>query len=123
MILLDAVVQVGTLPDPDWLQFAPRPILEPVCGIAGQNGFPVRLAAVNHDPLGPAVPLQRSGEEALCGSQIAPLAEPELDRVPVAVDGAIEIHPSPAHLDIRLIDMPVPADGSLASIEPLEKLG
>jgi hypothetical protein len=41
----------------------------------------------------------------------------------MAVDGPVKIHPSPTHLDIRLVHMPFPADGSLVSIEALEKLG
>jgi hypothetical protein len=57
VILLDAIVQVGTLPDPDRLQFAPGSVLQPVCGIAGQDRFTIGLAAVDDDPLGPTMPL------------------------------------------------------------------
>jgi hypothetical protein len=69
------------------------------------------------------MPLECLAQEPFGGSEVSPLAEPELNRVAVAVDGPVEIHPSPAHLDIRLIHMPFPADGSLAWIELLEKLG
>ena len=89
MVLLDAIIEVGTLPDPDRLQLASRPILEPTCRSAGQNGFPVGLAAVDDDPLRTAVVLQRLAQEPFGGREIAPLTEPELDRVAIAVDGAI----------------------------------
>jgi hypothetical protein len=67
------------------------------------------------------VPIQRSGEEALGGSQIAPFAEPEFDRVSNAVNGTVEISPLPTHLDVRFVDMPTPADGPLAPVEALEQ--
>jgi hypothetical protein len=85
--------------------------------------LPVCLAAVDHDPLGPAVALQRSGEEAFSGCQIAPFAEPELDRVPIAVDRAIEIPPLAADLDIGLIDMPLVSDRAFAPVESLQQFG
>ena len=75
------------------------------------------MAAVDHDPLGTAMPLESLAQKPFRGSQIAPLAEPELDRVAVGVDGSVKIHPPPAHLDIRLIDMRFAADGTLAPIE------
>ena len=40
-----------------------------------------------------AMALQRLVEEALCRSESPQLAEEELDRIPNAVDGAVEIHP------------------------------
>ena len=39
------------------------------------------------------MPLEGLAQKPFGGSQIAPLAEPELDRVAVAVDGAVEIPP------------------------------
>jgi hypothetical protein len=37
VILPDPVIEIGTLPAPDWLQLASRPILEPTCRITGQT--------------------------------------------------------------------------------------
>jgi hypothetical protein len=93
MILLDPVVETGTLPDSDRIQRAPRSILEPVCHITGHNGFAVGLAAVDHDPLWTAVPLQGLPQKAFGSGEISPFAEPELDGVTIAVDCPIEIPP------------------------------
>lgn len=123
MILFDAIAQIGTLPNANGFQITPRLVLESVYGIAGQNGFPVRLTAVDHNPLRPTMPFEGLAQEPFGGSQVAALAEPELDGVAVAVDGEVEIRPPPTHLDIRHIHMPFPADGSLAAIDPLETLG
>ena len=123
MILFDPIVEVGTLPDLHRLQFAPRAISKPVFRIAGQNGLPVGLAPVDDYALRPTMPLERLAQKPFGGGEVSPLAEPEFDRVAVAVDGAVEIRPTSTDFDVRLIHMPSPADGSLASIEPLEKLG
>ncbi len=114
MILLDAIIQVGTLPDPDRLQFASRPTLEPVYSITGQDRLAVGLTAVDHNPLGPFVALERLAQELFGRSAISPLAELELDRVAIAVDRAIEIPPLASDPDICLVDMPLSGDGSLA---------
>jgi hypothetical protein len=37
VVLLNAIVQVGTLPETDGFQVTPRSVLETVCGIAGQD--------------------------------------------------------------------------------------
>jgi hypothetical protein len=58
MILLDPVVEVSTLLDPDRFQLAPRSILEPVCHIKGQDSLAVRLTAVNDNPLRSTMPLE-----------------------------------------------------------------
>jgi hypothetical protein len=87
--------------------------LELVCCVTGQDGFPVRLTAIDDDPLGPAMPLERLAQEPLGRSQIAPLTEPELDRVAVAVDGPIKKHPASSDLDVCLINVPLAGDGSL----------
>ncbi len=52
MILLDTVVEVLTLPDPDRLEPTSRAILQTALGITRQDGFPIGLAAVDNDPLG-----------------------------------------------------------------------
>ncbi len=67
------------------------------------------------------MPLERLAQEAFGGSQIASLAEPEFDRVAIAVDGAVEVHPSAADPDICLVHVPFPADRALASIELLQQ--
>ena len=113
VILLDAIVEVGTLPDSDRLQLASRPILKPVCGVTGQDRFTISLTAVDHDPLGSAMPLKGLAQEPLGSSQIAPLAEPELDGVPDAIDSSIEIFPLASNFDVSLVNVPLGSDGSL----------
>jgi hypothetical protein len=49
------------------------------------------------------MPIQGLTQEALRSSQIAPLAEPELDCVAIAVDRAVEIPPVPADLDVDTV--------------------
>lgn len=63
--------------------------------------------------------LQRFAEEALGCRQAAVPAEPELDRVADAVDGAVEIHPLTSDLDVGLIRMPFPGHRPLAPVEAL----
>jgi hypothetical protein len=72
-------------------------------------------------PTGGYVPLQCSGEDALSGSQIAPFAEPELNRVAIAVDGAIEISSPSTNFDVCFVHVPFVLDGALASIELLKE--
>src|SRR3712207_5458968 len=67
--------------------------------------------------------LQCLAHEPLRGSQITSFAEPELDRVAVAVNGAIEIPPLASDPDICLINVPPGSDGSLAGIEAFQKFG
>ena len=93
MVLLDAVVEVAVSADLDPPQPTPRAIPQSICRIAGNDGFPVGLAAIDDDAIGTAVARQCFCEEALGRWQISILAEPELDRVADAVDGAIEVHP------------------------------
>lgn len=73
------------------------------------------------DPLGSTMPLERLAQEAFGSHEVAALAEPELDCVAIAVDGAKKIHPPSAHFDICLIDVPLPADGPLASVKWLQQ--
>jgi hypothetical protein len=49
--------------------------------------------------------------------------QPELNRVAVAVDGTLEIHPATSHRDVGLVDVPLSGDGSLACVEALQKFG
>ena len=48
-------------------------------------------------------------------------AEEKINRVANAVDGAIQIHPLPATLDVGLIDMPLAGDGAHGPIETLQQ--
>src|SRR3712207_1488726 len=98
-------------------------VLQTALGITRQDGFPIGLAAVDDDPLGPAVPLERLAQEPLGSGEVTPFAEPELDGVTMAVDGAVKVHPSSADLDVRFIDVPLSGNRSLAGIEVLQKFG
>ncbi|MBB3019130.1 hypothetical protein FHR70_002184 [Microvirga lupini] len=119
VILLNAIIEILTLPDADRLELLTCPVLKPVCRITGQDCLTVHLAAVDHDPLGPAVAFQCLAQKALCGREIASFAEPEFDGVAVAVDGAIDIPPLPSDLDVRFVDVPPADDRALTPIELL----
>jgi len=67
------------LADANGIQTAPRPVLKPIGRIGGQDRLLVGLAAIDHDPLGSAMPLERLAQEPLGSRQITFLAEPELD--------------------------------------------
>ena len=47
-------------------------------------------------------------------------AEEELDCIPDAVNGAVEVHPFALDLDIGLVEMPFAGNGALAAIEALK---
>jgi hypothetical protein len=66
--------------------------------------------------------LEGLAQKSFGRSQVAPLAEPELNGVTVAVDGSIEIFPLASDFDGSLIHVPFPADASFAKIEALEQL-
>jgi hypothetical protein len=95
------------LPDANGLQITLRSILELIGSIAGEDRFTVRQAAVYYNPLGPAVALQRLMQEPLGGCQITFLAEPELDRVAVAVAGPVAILSLPTYVDLDFINVPL----------------
>ena len=67
------------------------------------------------------MPSQSLAQEPLGGCQVAAVAEPELDRVAMAVDGTIEVFPSASDFDVSLIQMLFSADASFAPIEVLEQ--
>jgi hypothetical protein len=67
------------------------------------------------------VPLQGLAQEPLRGSELSSFAEPELDRVTVAVDGLTQIPPLVTHLYISLVDMPPTGDRSPTLIELLQQ--
>jgi hypothetical protein len=49
MILLNPIIQVGALSDPNWLQFASRLLLGLTRRITGQDRFAVGLATIDHN--------------------------------------------------------------------------
>jgi hypothetical protein len=69
-LLLKLIIRIGTLPDPDRLQFAFRPVLEPTCCAARQDRFPVRLAPVNHDPLRQTISFDRPRRKRLAAVKL-----------------------------------------------------
>jgi hypothetical protein len=56
------------------------------------------------------MPLQCSRQKAFGSSEASPLAGPEPDRVVVAVNGAIQVHPCPVNFDVRLAEVPFAED-------------
>jgi hypothetical protein len=67
------------------------------------------------------MPHECLAQEPFGGSEVSPLAEPELNRVAIAVDSPVQVHPSPADFDKCLIDMPLSGNGSLASMKLLQQ--
>ena len=113
VVLFDPVIQVLTLANPDRLQPAPGAILQAVCGVARNDRLQIGLAAIDDDPVGPAVTCQRGSEEPLGRWQVT-LSEPEFDCIADTVDGAVEIHPLAADLDVGLVDMPFAGHATLS---------
>ena len=64
---------------------------------------------------------KRLAQEAFGRRQVTVFAEEELDRVANTVDGAVEIHPLAANLDVGFIPVPPAGQRSLASVEALEQ--
>jgi len=124
MILLNAIVEIGALSNPDRPHLAPRSILESVCSVAGHESLPVGLATVNDDLLGPATALECLAQDPLGRSEISPFAEPKINGIAVAVDsGALQVPPVAADLDVCLINMPFARHRSLALIECSSRSG
>jgi len=67
------------------------------------------------------MPPECLAQEPFGGSEVSPLAKPEFDRVAIAVDRPVKIHPPPPDFDIRFIYMPPTGDGSPAAIEALQQ--
>ena len=65
--------------------------------------------------------LQRLAQKPLGRNEVSSFAEPELDRVAIAVDGSIEISLLASDFDVSLVHVPFPADASFAKIEALEQ--
>lgn len=121
MILLDPVIEVAALPDPDRLQLVPRPLLQAICSIARSDRLAVGLAAVEYDAIRSAMTVQRLSKEAFGRGQVPMLDEIEFDRAADAVYGAIKIHPPAADLDVGLVDMPFSGNATFASVEALQQ--
>src|SRR4051794_17339694 len=107
VILLDQVVE---------------PAATAMAGEAPQLAIPLHLAQragaalepVGHDSawIAGVVPAKRLAEEAL-GRLLVPLgAEPEVDRLPRAVDGTVEVAPLPIDPHVGLVNVPRPATGA-----------
>jgi hypothetical protein len=79
------------------------------------------LAAVDDDPLEPAVTVQRLVQKPFSSDAVAPLAEPKFDGVTIAVNGSIEIFPLASQFDVSLIHVPVLADVSFTKADALEQ--
>ena len=84
MVLLDAVVKILALADPDRFQSTLRAVLRSMCRVAGNYGFPVGLACVDDDAIGTAMTLQRLSTEAL-GRRQMPMLD-DLDRCSLRID-------------------------------------
>src|SRR5215207_9701239 len=69
------------------------------------------------------MPLQRIAQKTLGSNEVSSFAEPELNCVTVAVDRPVKVHPATSDLDVCLVHVPFPADGSLTCIEALQKFG
>src|SRR3954463_4677123 len=104
-----------------------------VAGEAPQLAVPLHLAqraGVTLEAVGHALPwvagvlaTKRLAEETSGGLLVALGAEPEVDGLPGAVDGAVEVAPLPVHSHVRLIDLPRPAARSQVPPHPLLELG
>ena len=121
MILFDTVVEILALADSDWLQCSSRLISQTAFKIARSDGFLIGLAAVDDDAFRPAMALQGLPQEAFGHRQVTVFAEEEFDRIAKAVDGAIEIHPLAADLDVGLVQVPLSSDAPLAPVEQVQQ--
>ena len=67
----------------------------------------VGIMAIRGDPVGHH-PGHRLGgaEKGLGRCEVACLAEPHIDQIPVAVDGPVEVVPLALHLDVGLVYIP-----------------
>lgn len=98
MILLGTIIIILALSDPDWSWVKVPLFLQSADHIAGNDGFPVRLATVDNKAFRSTILLNGLGEEPLGCSQVPMLAKPEVKGVSEAVDGPIKLRPLPPDL-------------------------
>jgi hypothetical protein len=96
-------------------------ISQPVSRDASQDGFTIGLTAVDDNPVGAAAAIKGSSQEPPGCRQIPKLAEEEFHRVAHAIDGAVEIRPLAAHLDIGFIHVPTATDSPFAPVEAFQQ--
>ncbi|MDH7791286.1 hypothetical protein QBD00_002194 [Ochrobactrum sp. AN78] len=89
MVLLNRVIQIFAGADHDGVARA----FQPVSSTALQDGNAVGLATFNGDPLWSAVAGQSLAQEAFGGGQVASSTEVELNRIAIAINGALQIQP------------------------------
>lgn len=121
MILLDAVVEATALADANPFRSAPGTIPQPVVGIAGDNRFAVGLAAVDDDPLGPAMAFKRIPEKPPGRQKVAVFAEPN-STYHRSCRWRDKGSPLVTDLDVGFVDMPSAGYAQITSIETLQQL-
>jgi EamA-like transporter family len=118
VVLLDQVVEPAAAPVP-----GEAPELAVALHLPDRAG--VALEAVGDD--GPRVArvlaTECLAEEALGRLLVARGAEQEVDRLPGAVDGPVQVAPAPADPDEGLVDVPRPAARPQVAAHPLLELG
>src|SRR3954451_14586356 len=85
----------------------------------------IALEAVGHDSawIAGVLATKRLAEETFGGLLVALGAEQEVDGLPGAVDGAVEVAPLPVHSHVGLIDLPRPGARPQVPPYPLLELG
>ena len=91
--------------------------------IAGQDRFTIGLTAVDDDLLGSAMALEGLAQKPFGRGDVAPLAEPELDRVAMAIDGTVQVRPAPADFDVGFVNVPFPLTGRLCRLNRCSSSG
>jgi len=117
VIRLGAIIQVLTLPDTDRFRVNMSPFPKPADHIAGNIGFPVGLAAVNHHALWTPTPFNSLCEEPIGCYQVPMLAKPGINGVSRAVDGPMKIHPLTPDLDVGFVCMPFASHSPLSAVK------
>ena len=106
MVLLDDVIQVLALPD---LNVGIRPL------IVHPNCRPIGTAFVDIDQFRGSIVLDGLYQERLSTHALSVLGQQKVYRVPILVNGTIEVLPLPFHFDIGLVHPPPIANRSLPS--------
>ncbi len=117
VVLLDSVVQVFIPPDAHVAPFHKLPPQPPQRGTSGHvsiEGDGTRKAF--------AVRVERFAKEGLGRSDSSVAPQQEVDRLPVLVNGSIQVVPVPTNANIRFVAPPRPTDASPESIPALLEL-